>query len=68
MVLPNSPVVQSFYRGNDTKLLIHLQKVEAHKPWTPIKVSVTSVDKEPVKVVATSDGTTPGDVGDADDF
>ena len=47
--LPLSPIIQSFYRGNDTKLLIHLQKINPSLPWTPIKVSVNSINKEPIQ-------------------
>ena len=35
-----------FYRSGDVKTVMHLQKINQNKPWTPLKVSVEAVSKE----------------------
>ena len=47
MHIPRSEVIEMLYRGGDTKVFLHLQKINPHKPWTQLRVSIVSIDKEP---------------------
>jgi hypothetical protein len=48
VLIPLSQVFEVLYKGGDSKALIHLQKIRAYEPWTPLRVTVVSVDKNPM--------------------